>query len=257
MLWNSEPACVNLACHRNIGVPVPTRTLTRDAEANGGARWADSDRTPFPENRTSRGRAIVLTLYATLILLALLGAPLFADRAAATEEPPHTVVVSDGDFEIRDYPPLTIAEVTVRANRNDAAYAGFRKLAGYIFGGNADKQKIAMTAPVIEARGAGGGGEAEEGWTIRFVMPQGSTIAKLPKPNDPAIRMRETTATRYAALRYSGLAGDATVEAKTQELNAILKRRGLEPAGPPLLAFYDPPWTLWFMRRNEILTPLK
>jgi hypothetical protein len=189
------------------------------------------------------------------ILLALFGTALFATRAAATQEPLHAVVVSDGDFEIRDYPPLTIAEVTVRASRNDAAYAGFRKLAGYIFGGNAEKLKIEMTAPVIEARG--GGGEAEEGWTIRFVMPQGSTVAKLPRPDDPAIRMRETPATRYAVLRYSGLSGDATVEAKPEELNAFLRRRGLEPAGPPLLAFYDPPWTLWFMRRNEILIPVR
>jgi SOUL heme-binding protein len=133
---------------------------------------------------------------------------------------------------------------------------GFRKLAGYIFGGNAEKLKIEMTAPVIEARGGGGGGEAEEGWTIRFVMPQGSTVAKLPKPDDSAIRIRETPATRYAVLRYC-LAGDATVEAKTEELNAFLRRRGLEPAGPPLLAFHDPPWTLWFMRRNEILIPVR
>jgi len=190
-----------------------------------------------------------------LLFIASLGAVLAISSAAAAEEPPHTTVVRDGDFEIRDYPALRIAEVTVNAPRNDAAYAGFRKLARYIFGDNAEKQKIEMTAPVIEARGAGGADE--EGWTIRFVMPQGLTLAKLPKPDDPAIRIRESPATRYAVLRYSGLAGDATVEAKTEELNAILRRRGLEPAGPPLLAFYDPPWTLWFMRRNEILIPVR
>jgi DNA gyrase inhibitor GyrI len=178
-------------------------------------------------------------------------------RASAVEEPPHNVMLKDGDFEIRDYPSLTIAEVTVRADRNTAAYSGFRKLAGYIFGGNAEKQKIEMTAPVIEARTEAGEGGPQQAWTIRFVMPRDFSLAKLPKPDDPSIRMHETPATRFAVLRYSGLAGDDTVEAKTRELQSILKARGLEATGAPLLAFYDPPWTLWFMRRNEIMIPIR
>jgi len=190
-------------------------------------------------------------------LAAAAAAAVFGASVRAAEEPPHTVLLSDGNFEILDYPSLTIAEVTVRANRNDAAYAGFRKLAGFIFGGNAERQKIEMTAPVIEARASAAGGEAQDAWTIRFVMPQGFTLAKLPKPDDPTIRMRETSATRYAVLRYSGLAGDDTVEAKTRELQSILKARGLEAAGAPLLAFYDPPWTPWFLRRNEIMIPIR
>ncbi len=180
-------------------------------------------------------------------------------RASAAEEPPHTVVLSDGNFEIRDYPSLTIAEVTVRADRNTAAYTGFRKLAGYIFGGNAENQKIEMTAPVIEARAeaASAEGGQQQAWTIRFVMPRDFSLAKAPKPDDQSIRMHETPATRFAVLRYSGLAGDDTVEAKTRELQSILKARGLEATGAPLLAFYDPPWTLWFMRRNEIMIPIR
>ena len=151
--------------------------------------------------------------FASIAIAALVvGVAAVGATVKAAEEPPHTVVVSDGDFQIRDYPALTIAEVTVRAPRNDAANAGFRKLAGYIFGGNAEKQKIEMTAPVIEAAaGADDKGRVREGWTIRFVMPQGFTLGKLPKPNDPDIRMHETPATRYAVLRYSGLAGDDTV----------------------------------------------
>jgi len=110
-----------------------------------------------------------------------------------------------------------------------------------------------MTA-AIEARGAGG--ESEAGWTIRFVMAQGLTLAQIPKPDDPAIRMRETPSARYAVPRYSGLAGDATIEAKTAEFIAILKVRHIED-DPPLFAFYDPPWTPSFLRRNEILIRLK
>ena len=177
----------------------------------------------------------------------------------ATEEPPHKVVSSDGDFEIREYPALTIAEVTVHADRNTAAYAGFRKLAGYIFGGNAGKQKIAMTAPVIEASagGADDKGRVRQAWTIRFVMPKGFTLATLPKPDDPEIRMYETPATRYAVLRFSGVAEDDPTEAKTRELRSAMKARGLEAAGEPLIAQYDPPWIPGFWRRNEIMIPVR
>ena len=77
--------------------------------------------------------------------------------ASAVEEPPHRVAARDGDFEIRDYPALSVAEVTVQGDRNSAAYAGFRKLAGLIFGANARKQSIKMTDPSSKrARGAEG-----------------------------------------------------------------------------------------------------
>jgi hypothetical protein len=179
-----------------------------------------------------------------------------AFRASAAEEPPHTVVLSDGDFEIRDYQSLTIAEVTVHADRYAAAYAGFRKLAGYIFGGNAEKQRIEMTAPVIEARAHAGEGGSQQAWTIRFVMPRGSTLSKMPKPDDQTIRMVEEPATRCAVLRFSGVAEDGATDAKTAELEAILKTRGLHAAGPPAMAQYNPPWIPGFMRRNEIMVPV-
>ena len=198
--------------------------------------------------------------FASIAVAALVaGAAVVGSAVKAADEPPHTVVLSDGDFEIRDYPPLTIAEVTVRAPRNDAGNAGNRKLAGYIFGGNAEKRKIAMTAPVIEARadGADPKGRAREAWTIRFVMPDGLALAKAPKPDDPDIRMYEAPAARYGVLRFSGYAGDDSTDAKTRELEAIIERRGLQAAGPPLIAQYNPPWTPGFWRRNEIMIPIR
>jgi len=185
--------------------------------------------------------------------------------ASAGEEPPHKVAARDGDFEIRDYPALPVAEVTVQGDRNSAAYAGFRKLAGFIFGANSRKQSIEMTAPVIEARGDGAmmtSALAEPtgsspSWVIRFVMPREFSLAALPKPDDLSIRLREEPPTRFAVLRFSGLAGDAAIAAKTAELESMLKARDLVPAGPPIVAQYDPPWTLWFMRRNEVMIPIK
>ncbi len=185
--------------------------------------------------------------------------------ASAVEEPPHRVATRNGNFEIRDYPGLLVAEVTVPGDRNSAAYAGFRKLARFIFGANARKQSIEMTAPVIEARADGamtasalvGPEGSSAGWVIRFVMPRGFSLADVPKPDDLSIRLREEPPARFAILRFSGLAGDADLAAKTGELQSILKSRNLVPAGPPVVAQYNPPWTPWFMRRNEVMIPIK
>ena len=183
-------------------------------------------------------------------LFALIGLTALGGPAAAVEEPPHTLALQDGPFEIRDYGALAVAEVTVGGSRNAAGNSGFRKLAAYIFGGNARKQSIEMTAPVVEA----GAGDA---WVIRFVMPKGLSLDALPKPDDEAVRLREAPATRFAVVRFSGLAGDDAVAAKTAELEAWLKGKNLSPTGPPVIAQYDPPWTLWFMRRNEIMIPIR
>jgi hypothetical protein len=208
-----------------------------------------------------RARPILVAVVAS----AVAALTLLRGSASAVEEPPHTVAARDGDFEVRDYPALAVAEVTVHGDRNSAAYAGFRKLAGFIFGANSRNQSIEMTAPVIEARADGAmttSALAEPtgsspSWVIRFVMPRGFSVAALPKPDDPSIRLREEPATRFAVLRFSGLAGDAAIAAKTAELESMLKARNLVPAGPPIVAQYNPPWTLWFMRRNEVMIPIK
>jgi hypothetical protein len=195
------------------------------------------------------------------LLLTLFGLCLVAGPAAAAEEPPYSVVLHEGSFEIRDYPALALAEVTAPGDRNSAAYSGFRTLAGYIFGGNARRQSIEMTAPVIESR-AGSTAEptdppsGPQGWVISFVMPCGLSLEALPKPNDKAVTLRQSRPTRFAVVRFAGLAGDDSVAAETTELKAFLAAKGLNPIGPPVIAQYDPPWTLWFMRRNEIMIPV-
>ena len=201
--------------------------------------------------------AVSASVVAALILL--------RGITSAAEEPPHRVAARDGDFEIRDYPALSLAEVTVQGDRNSAAYAGFRKLAGFIFGANSRRQSIEMTAPVMEARAGGAMTEivlveperSPPSWVIRFVMPRGFSLAALPKPNDLSIRLREEPPTRFAVLRFSGLAGDADLAAKTGELVSILKARNLVSAGRPVVAQYNPPWTPWFMRRNELMIPIR
>jgi DNA gyrase inhibitor GyrI len=196
-----------------------------------------------------------------LILLATLyGAP-----ALAVEQPPFRAVLQDGAFEIRAYPALVVAEVTVDGDQKQAANKGFRLLARYIFGGNRRKQsiamtapvaqepsgeKIAMTAPVTQTRAA-----AE--WVVRFTMPSGYSLETLPRPDDSRVRLRVTPPARVAVIRFSGLASPGDVAAKTQTLSAWMRRRQLRTAGAVSLAQYDPPWTPWFMRRNEVMIPVE
>lgn len=111
-------------------------------------------------------------------------------------------------------------------------------------------QKIAMTAPVMQIENAGT-------WTVRFTMPSAYTLAILPEPNDPKVQLRRLPATRFAVLRFSGLASRSDVVAKSQKLIADIKVHHLHPSGPVTLAQYDPPRTLWFMRRIEVMIPVE
>jgi hypothetical protein len=110
--------------------------------------------------------------------------------------------------------------------------------------------RIAMTAPVLQTK-------VGESWTVGFVMPASWTIDALPKPNNAKVQLRGVAPTRFAALRFSGLAREPDIAQHTARLNTFISMHDLKPAGAPTVARYDPPWTLWFMRRNEILVALE
>jgi len=184
----------------------------------------------------------------------------------AVEEPPFHAVLTDGDFEVRDYPAAVVAEVTVAGDQNTASSRGFRLLAAYIFGGNHRRESIAMTAPVA-LKPAGETipmtapvSQTREGpnqtWVVRFTMPHAYTLASLPRPNDPQVQLRELPPSRQAVLRFSGWALEGAVKARTDELLAKASAHHLKIIGPVTLAQYDPPWTLWFLRRNEVMAPV-
>lgn len=186
-------------------------------------------------------------------------------NALATEEAPYVVSLQAGAFEVRDYPGLIAAEVSVAGDRDAAVNAGFRLLAGYIFGGNTRRQSIAMTAPVIQtvppseaiAMTAPVIQIGEPGsWVVRFVMPSGYTLETLPIPNDPQVELKELPAARFAVVRFSGLANEPDIEKKTAELIDFIATEQLQIAGPASLARFNPPWTLWFLRRNEVMIPV-
>ena len=199
-----------------------------------------------------------------IVLGAMLGATLFGTDAMAVEEPAFRSVLHEGAFEVRDYPALMVAEVTVSGDQKEAASKGFRLLAGYIFGGNKRRQSIAMTAPVAQAPTSEkiamtapvtqiqSAGE----WVVRFTMPSAYSMDTLPEPNDPKVHLRALPPARFAVLQFSGLARKDDVAAKTAELEKLARTHHLRAIGPGSLAQYDPPWTLWFMRRNELMIPI-
>jgi hypothetical protein len=204
-------------------------------------------------------------LFITLTLLV-------SSATMAIEEPPYTTSNitenNHGVFELRHYAPLIIAETLISGSMDDASSKGFKKIAAYIFGNNTlaegESTKIAMTAPVTMEPGstkikmtAPATLEKQDGkWLMYFVMPSEYSLATLPRPNNPEVVLKEIPAKQYAVLRFSGLTGERKVAKKTNALLAWLKTSNITPKGTPALARYNHPFTLPFLRRNEILVKI-
>jgi effector-binding domain-containing protein len=198
-----------------------------------------------------------------IVAVVLLGAGLWGPIVSNVEHPKYTLIERRGNIEIRDYPPMIVAETEVTGERREAISKGFRLIANYIFGNNTAAQKIPMTAPVtqqgsekiamnapVTQQGVG------KSWRVRFVMPSKYTMETLPKPNNPAIELREIPEKRFAVIRFSGMGGQDSLERHSKEVDAFLSAKNLTPLSPPTYAFYNPPWTLPFLRRNEVMVEL-
>ncbi len=168
-----------------------------------------------------------------------------------TEEPDYTAEPLTRDVELRHYGARIAAETTVVADEEAARYAGFRRLAGYIFGGNRVHEKIAMTAPVAqEAAG-------ERRWVIRFFMPAEKTLDSLPQPDDGEVRLATVPPETVAVHRFTGSRSRRAVAAHTARLLTALRETGFAAVDTPTAWFYDPPWTVPALRRNEIAVPVE
>jgi effector-binding domain-containing protein len=183
--------------------------------------------------------------------------------AMGTEEAAYTVEKTDGDFQVRRYAPQVVAETVVDGTLEEAGNKAFRPLFNYISGANRSQGKIAMTAPVAQQRAgekiamtAPVGQEAlSNQWAVTFMMPTNYTIETLPEPTDEKVRLRAIPARRMAAVRYSGTWSRPRYERNLARLREWMKANGLAAAGEPVWARYNPPFTPWFLRRNEILLP--
>jgi hypothetical protein len=198
---------------------------------------------------------------------------LFSGAIMAYEEPKYDVIEKSDAFELRAYKPMIVAETLVDGSMEEAGSKGFRLIADYIFGNNKSRtggsekismtipvtmapkfeskpEKISMTAPVSMQESAGK-------WRMYFVMPSKYTLETLPVPNKPEVILREVPEKKFAVLRFSGFAGEAKVAKKTEELLVWLQAKQIKPSGAPELARYNAPWTLPFLRRNEVMVEIQ
>lgn len=204
--------------------------------------------------------------------LLLSGSLLISGGAMATEEPKYTVLTQVDDFELRRYDEQLVAQTWVSGDQDAASREGFKVLADYIFGNNTapsgDSSKISMTAPVtMQADNKESDNESQKiamtapvsmqqddgKWRVQFTMPSKYTMQTLPKPNNPNVEIIEVPAQTYGVIKFSWLAGEDKVAEKTEALQTWMQDQNLTPTGEPELARYNPPWTLPFLRRNEVM----
>ncbi len=222
-----------------------------------------------------------------LAILLLIGA--IPAALMATEEPSHRVIKTYPAFELRRYAPHLVAETVVDAGFDKAGNRAFGRLADYILGKNRGEQKIEMTAPVTQQPAdPGGGGERTEQqaggqkiemtapvtqrpagnapsttavgadrYVVSFVMPQRFTLESLPEPIDPRIELRREPERLMAVRRYSGRWTKENYQREERELLQAVRKHGYEPVGTPIYARYNSPFSLWFMRRNEVMVEVR
>lgn len=182
----------------------------------------------------------------------------------ATPEAPYTVIKTDEIFELREYAPQILAEITVDGDLEEAGNKAFRPLFRYISGDNKSRSKIAMTTPVsqeqtgerIAMTAPVSQQKIQEKWAVSFMMPASYTIETLPTPNDPNIKLRQVPAHRVATVRYSGFWSEDNYLLNKAKLETWIRENRFTVVGEPVWARYNPPFTPWFLRRNEILIPV-
>ena len=183
----------------------------------------------------------------------------------AIEEAMYTVVKKDDQFEVRDYAPHILAETIVEGDLEQAGNKAFDRLFRYISGDNRSHTKVAMTAPVsqeqagekIKMTAPVGQQRVQEKWAVSFMMPASYTLETLPEPEDPKVKLRQVPARRMAAVRYSGFWSEKGYLRYKWELESWIHAKGFTILGDPVWARYNPPFTPWFLRRNEILIPVR
>ena len=182
----------------------------------------------------------------------------------AIEEPTYTVVQKTEVFEVRQYATYLVAEVVVPGPASEAGSQGFRLLGGYIFGKNKGERKLEMTAPVMQSALPPAPPVKLEmtapvtqtavagGFLVQFVMPKPYTLATLPEPLDAQVKLREVPGSRIAVIRFSGSWSQSIYEEQLQILRSALVTAGMATTGEPVSSRYNSPFSLPFLRRNEI-----
>lgn len=184
-------------------------------------------------------------------------------QAMAIEEAKYSVLRKEQALELRQYEAHVVAETVVDSDFSDAGNKAFRRLFNYISGENEARQKVAMTAPVSQAKNEKiamttpvGQQKLGNNWSVSFMMPASYTLDSLPKPKDISVLLRQVPARYMAAITYSGFWSEKNYLSHKNTLDAWIKQQRFKVTGEPIWARYNAPFTPWFLRRNEILVPI-
>jgi effector-binding domain-containing protein len=185
-----------------------------------------------------------------------------------TEEQKYVVEKTFPNFEIRRYEACVLADVKVSTDFQSAGSIAFRSLIGYISGSNEPNTEIAMTSPMIQETNADAASTkiamtspviqetSKDSQIVSFVMPAGMTMANMPLPTNSKVSLRQMPEQLVAVSKFTGRWTERAYDRQLAQLKQQLKVNGITEIGPPRFARFDPPWTPWFMRRNEIQIPI-
>jgi hypothetical protein len=217
--------------------------------------------------QTARNKLSARLPLVALAVVLQSGCSLFGVRS--TEEAAYSVLQKQENYEIRQYEALVVASTLVESDFDEASGQAFRRLFNYISGDNKAGREIAMTAPVIASENMQASGEEismtapvtgeklDQGWRFSFVLPASYTLSNAPLPIDERVELAQIPARKVASLRYTGSWKQATFDANATLLLQWVEAQQLQPDSLPRVAGYDPPWTLPFLRRNEVLIDIK
>ena len=187
-----------------------------------------------------------------LILLFVVGYFIWSTQAVAgLEQPKYEEIYREGRFEVRKYAPLHIAQTTVQGDFSQSLRTGFRRIANYIFGGNAQNQSIAMTAPVVSSMPNSGAID------IFFVLPSAYDLQTLPRPNSSDVILQKEEWQEVAIYRFGGWATENRVQEMQKKLQDILDQKKFRVVGEWRVAQYNPPYTPPPFRRNELMVQIQ
>jgi len=187
-----------------------------------------------------------------------------AKQTLAIEEAQYEIVKRDREFELRDYESHLVAVTLVDGDFKEVGNRAFRRLFRYISGDNRSRVQMVMTTPVsqepmgekIKMTAPVGQQRVQEQWAVSFMMPGSYTLETLPVPEDSRVTLHQVPAQRMAAVRYSGFWSEPRYLRHKTKLESWIQSEGLTITGTPIWARYNPPFTPWFLRRNEILIPV-
>ena len=186
-----------------------------------------------------------------VIIIMLFSTPAWAEY----EQPSYKVILEQDKFSIRDYSEVIVVETEVVASRRDATSEAFRKLFRYISGNNEANFEISMTSPVAQTL-TNQDGEIGENWAVRLFLPRSLSEENIPKPSETGVAVVKLKAQKYGSVSFKGTQNDKKVSENLAKLEAFIAENDYEVSGPPVYAFYDPPFIPWFLRDNEILLPV-